>query len=80
VNVIEMGPVEGDDYTFRSQISSLYEDYEYKVPNAVLGTVEDTAHLLLYLCSEEARYINGADIRMDGGFLMHYIDFKMKRP
>jgi glucose 1-dehydrogenase len=80
VNVIEIGPVEGDNHTFRSDISSLYEDYEYKVPNAVMGTPEDAAHLLLYLCSEEARYINGADIRMDGGFLMHYIDFKMKRP
>jgi glucose 1-dehydrogenase len=79
VNVIEMGPFQGDDETFKSDISSLYDSYRYKVPDTVLGTPKDTANLVLYLCSDEAGYMNGADIRLDGGFLMHYIDFKMKK-
>jgi len=80
VNTIEFGPVEGDNEVFKSEISSLYEDYEYKVPDAVLGTHEDLAELALFLSTDQSRYINGADIRMDGGFLMHYMDFRMKKP
>lgn len=80
VNSIEFGPVEGDDERFSSELSLLYEHYQYKVPNAVLGTHEDLAELVLFLATDQSRYINGADIRMDGGFLMHYLDDKMKRP
>jgi glucose 1-dehydrogenase len=80
VNSIEMGPVAGDDERFASDISTLYESYQYKVPSANLGSCEDLAHLVLYLSGDESRYVNGADIRLDGGFLMHYMDFKMKRP
>jgi len=80
VNAIEMGPVEGDHLAFESNFSTLYESYEYKIPNAVLGTHEDLAQLVRYLASDESRYINGASIRMDGGFLNHYMDFKMKKP
>lgn len=80
VNLIELGPLEGDDVRFRSGISALYEDYRYKVPNAVLGTYADVANLALYLSSAEADFLNGADVRLDGGFLMHYMDHKMKRP
>lgn len=80
VNAIEFGPAEGDDELFRSDISMLYDSYRYKVPNGVLGTHEDLAGLVLFLASDESRYLNGADIRMDGGFLMHYMDFKTKKP
>lgn len=80
VNTIELGPVEGDNARFQSSLSTLYNDYEYKVPNAVLGNHDDLAELVLFLSSEESRYINGSDIRLDGGFLLHYMNFKMKRP
>lgn len=80
VNTIEAGPIEGDSQLFDSTISTLYNDYEYKVPNAVLGTQEDLAELIYFLSSEAATYINGADIRLDGGFLLHYMNVKMKKP
>ncbi len=80
VNTIEFGPVEGDNEVFHSEISSLYEDYTYKVPDAVLGTHEDLAELALFLSTDQSRYMNGADIRLDGGFLMHYLDLRMKKP
>ncbi|WP_028610766.1 SDR family NAD(P)-dependent oxidoreductase [Paenibacillus harenae] len=80
VNTIELGPLKGDDEIFQSTFSTLYRDYEYKVPNAVLGTADDLAELVLFLSSDAARYINGSDIRLDGGFLLHYMNFKMKRP
>ncbi|WP_027092292.1 SDR family NAD(P)-dependent oxidoreductase [Cohnella thermotolerans] len=80
VHSIEFGPVEGDDETFRSELSLLYDSYRYKVPSGVLGTHEDLAELVTFLSSDDARYLNGADIRMDGGFLMHYLDFKTNKP
>lgn len=80
VNSIELGPVEGDDVAFASTFSSLYDSYQYKVPNAILGTHENLASLVLYLASDESRYINGAAIRLDGGFLNHYMDHRMKKP
>jgi 3-oxoacyl-[acyl-carrier protein] reductase len=79
VNAIEFGPVEGDDERFRSDLSLLYEHYRTKVPNAVPGTHDDLAEAVLFLASDESRFVNGADIRVDGGFLMHYLDGKMKR-
>ncbi|UJW87471.1 SDR family NAD(P)-dependent oxidoreductase [Devosia sp. SL43] len=32
-----------------------------------LGTTEDIGHLAIYLASDEAGYVTGADIRIDGG-------------
>ena len=80
VNVIELGPVEGTGASFSSEISGLYDNYQYKVPSGSLGTYEDLAELSYFLSQDEARYVNGADIRLDGGFLMHYMDFRMKKP
>lgn len=39
-------------------------------PMKRLGTVEETAALIAFLASEEARYINGQAIEIDGGLLM----------
>lgn len=80
VNVIEMGPVEGSDVCFRSDLSGLYDSYRYKVPSAKLGTLWDLAELAFFLSQNESSYLNGADIRLDGGFLMHYMDNRMLKP
>lgn len=78
VNLIEMGPVAGDDQQFASELSDLYLDYMRKIPSAQLGTYEDLANLVWFLSIEESRFVNGADIRLDGGFVLHYMDHKMK--
>lgn len=80
VNTIEVGPMEGDDERFRSSLTTLYRSYDTKVPSARLGTADDIANVARFLASSEARFVNGADIRLDGGFLLHYMDHKMKRP
>lgn len=80
VNHIQLGPLAGDDEILRSDISTLYEDYQYKVPGTELVTGEDLSGLVVYLASDEARHLNGADIRLDGGFLNHYLDVKMNKP
>ena len=40
-----------------------------QIPLKRQGTPEEIAKLVLFLCSEESSYINGADIVIDGGFL-----------
>lgn len=80
VNAIERGPVEGDNERFRSGFSTLYDSFDRKVPSGKLGSHEDAAVVARFLVSEDARYLNGADIRLDGGFLLHYMDHKMKSP
>lgn len=39
-----------------------------RVPAGYIGTVEDAASLVRFLLSEEARYINGANIHLSGGW------------
>jgi 3alpha(or 20beta)-hydroxysteroid dehydrogenase len=36
-------------------------------PLGILGTPEDVAHLVVYLISDESRYVSGAEIAVDGG-------------
>lgn len=79
VNHIQLGPVLGDDERFASGISTLYEDYRYKVPGAELVTYDDLARLVIFLAGDDAKTLNGADIRLDGGFLNHYLDVKMNK-
>jgi 3alpha(or 20beta)-hydroxysteroid dehydrogenase len=36
-------------------------------PLGILGGPEDVAHLVVYLISDESRYVSGAEIAVDGG-------------
>ncbi|WP_375514911.1 SDR family oxidoreductase [uncultured Nostoc sp.] len=38
-------------------------------PTGRLGTVEDVAHLVTFLSSPLADYINGVNLRVDGGWV-----------
>ena len=41
-----------------------------KNPSKRLGTTEDTANLVLFLLSEQADYINGENVNVNGGILL----------
>ncbi len=52
-----------------------YSEEEIKItaeknPSKRLGTVEDTANLVLFLLSDKADYINGENININGGILL----------
>jgi NAD(P)-dependent dehydrogenase (short-subunit alcohol dehydrogenase family) len=47
----------------------MYEKLSKSQPIGRMGKPDEVAHLVLYLCSEEASFITGCDYPIDGGFL-----------
>ena len=47
----------------------MYETLAKTQPIGRMGTPEEVAQLILYLCSDEASFITGNDYLIDGGFL-----------
>ncbi len=43
-----------------------------RIPERRLGTADDVANTVLFLCSPLSSYISGAAIPIDGGFTAHY--------
>ena len=46
--------------------SEIRSTREERVPSGRLGTVDDVASAVLFLCSEEGSYINGNQLVVDG--------------
>ena len=44
------------------------EHWQERTPYPRLGTPDDVAHAALFLASDEARYINGVNLMVDGGW------------
>ena len=71
-------PCDGDLVApFDEKVRLLYENYKKlqenlkkQIPLARLGTPEDVANLCLFLVSEDADYITGQVINVDGGIVM----------
>jgi glucose 1-dehydrogenase len=74
VNLIEMDYMEGSESILDSTISPFNYEADTKIPMRRALRPEDVAALAVFLLSEDAAHINGADIRVDGGHLLHYID------
>jgi NAD(P)-dependent dehydrogenase (short-subunit alcohol dehydrogenase family) len=51
----------------KSGQETLDEFVEQNIPMKRVGTPEEVAAVVLFLCSDQARYINGAVIAVDGG-------------
>lgn len=48
-------------------LEPIYEAYRTKIPAGRMGAAEDTAGAAVFLASDAAAYINGAEIVVDGG-------------
>ncbi|MFQ5906342.1 MAG: 3-oxoacyl-[acyl-carrier-protein] reductase [bacterium] len=68
VNAIAPGFI--DTGMTRSLPDEIAERYVETIPLRRMGTVEDVAETALFLASEQASYITGETIRVDGGLAM----------
>lgn len=55
--------------TYPGQEKEMYDKLSKTQPIGRMGTPDEVAHLVLYLCSDEASFITGCDYPIDGGFI-----------
>jgi len=77
-NIINMGPMEGHDKLFYSDLSPLYENAKERIPNARYSTLEDLANAALFFAADDCPSANGSELKLDGGFLLSY--YVLRRP
>src|SRR3954462_13387836 len=56
---------ESKDFYLRNQ--AMHDLYRQMIPLGRMGTSEDSANLIAFLCSAQASFINGQNIYVDGG-------------
>ncbi len=54
---------------YPGQETEIFEKLSKSQPIGRMGTPQDLASLMLYLCSDEASFITGSDYAIDGGFI-----------
>lgn len=66
VNTVSPGPI----FTpmLRNNTDEQLERYTSVIPLRRLGEPEEVANVVLFLASEEASFVNGADIKVDGAY------------
>jgi 3alpha(or 20beta)-hydroxysteroid dehydrogenase len=67
VNSIHPGQIEGTAL-FASATPALAESLRSSIPMGRAGKPDECANLVLFLVSDEASFINGAEITIDGGY------------
>jgi NAD(P)-dependent dehydrogenase (short-subunit alcohol dehydrogenase family) len=68
VNAISPGPFATEMNTTLMQNPEINQQFISKIPLGRWGRVEEIGQLALYLCSEEAGFITGTDVLIDGGW------------
>lgn len=68
VNSISPGMVDTEALHYFRQGGALIEGARRRTPTGGPATADDVAHLCGFLCSDEARQINGQSIKIDGGY------------
>ena len=61
-----------DDYlekNYPGKEKEMFDNLAQTQPIGRMGKPKEVAHLVLYLCSDEASFITGSDFPIDGGFI-----------
>ena len=72
-NLLSVGPMEGHEKLFYSDISPLYEHAKEKIANGQFVRAEEVANAALFFASDDCPQATGCDLVLDGGFLYSYI-------
>jgi len=67
INCVAPGPI--DAGSLKELLSYAAEDVNESIISKRLGNPDDVASAVEFLCSEEAEFINGKCIQVDGGFM-----------
>ena len=77
VNNIKPGPINTPIYGKtgmpEDQLSGFAQALQNKIPLKTFGSPEDIANTVLFVVSDEAKFINGAEINVDGGLSINPI-------
>ena len=69
VNTVSPGTID-TDYHRQFSTEQMLTNVKAATPMGRLGTAEEVADAIVYLCSEGARFIQGQALEVNGGFLM----------
>jgi len=71
VNVLAPALIDTDFYEpMKRQAPGFYEQLQKSIPMGRMGTAEEMAQVILFLCSESAAFITGQVISPNGGFMI----------
>jgi 3-oxoacyl-[acyl-carrier protein] reductase len=72
-NVVSPGPIESEGFlAYLDSVEGLRAKMEHGVPARRLGRPEDIANAAVYLSSDEASFVSGVVIPVDGGISSRY--------
>ena len=67
VNAVCPGPIDTALVSFTQQFPSITEEWNRNIPMGRIGRAEEVAGAVAFLCSNDASYITGAMLVVDGG-------------
>ena len=70
VNAVNPGLVEAGGQVLRKEDEATKQEWLSTVPQRRLGRPEEIAEVVIFLCSDEASYLTGQAINVDGGKVM----------
>ena len=70
-NVIHPGPIETELNRENLARPGLREAFEQRIPAGRIGQPRDVADVVRVLAREESRYVNGAELVVDGGLMVY---------
>jgi L-rhamnose 1-dehydrogenase len=70
-NVVHPGPVETDINREDLATGGKREEFERRIPSGRIGEPRDVADVVRLLAAEGTRWVNGAELVVDGGLLVH---------
>lgn len=76
IRVVSVAPGAIETNMNREEIKKFGKDkFEQWIPQGRLGEVSDVANTVVFMASDLANYINGADIYIDGAYMNHTIQY-----